>query len=88
LAHSGSFWLILGRFGSFLVHYGSFWLIPCFSTTNLIIKLVKIIFICYIVNLRVPDTVLKLKCSESLKCFSQMLEIHHENGRASLLMSV
>lgn len=37
---------------------------------------------------RVSSSVLKAKCSESLKRFSEMLEAHHETGRASLLMGV
>ena len=37
---------------------------------------------------RVPTTVLRTKCAESLKCFTEIMETHHENGRASLLMGV
>lgn len=47
-----------------------------------------ILYLISLVIKKVPTPVLRLKCSESLKFFSQLLEAYHESGRASLLMSL
>ncbi|XP_066913339.1 RRP12-like protein [Clytia hemisphaerica] len=47
-----------------------------------------VLYLLSLVIKKVPTTVLRTKCAESLKCFTVIMEAHHENGRASLLMGL